>query len=46
MLYVVVYLNQWILFMLGTVINRYRGFIHITYTLVLYKNKVLMPILS
>ena len=39
-------MNQWILFMLGTVINHHRGFVHIPCTLAFCQNRILMHILS
>ena len=39
-------MNQWILFMFGTVIDHHRGFMDIKYTLGLCQNRILIPILS
>ena len=40
------YSNQWILFMLGTLINLHRVLVNITYSLALCQNRVLMSIMS
>ena len=39
-------MNGWILFMLSTGINHYSSLMHRNYTLILYQNSLLMPILS